>query len=235
MILAANQPYFFPYLGWWQLIKAADLFLVSDDYNFIRKGWITRNRILVNGKEAFFRIEVKGQSSFKLIKDMEIVPPDKGNKLRTLEMAYHKAPFFNTGMALAEKVLSCPERNLSLFLENSIREVCSCLGITTPLLRTSDFPGKSLLKREERIYDFCARSGADTYINAIGGMRLYDPEEFAQRGIKLLFLKSGLPEYPQPCSSFVPGLSIMDAIMCNSSEDLAAMLDDYTLIEGRHG
>lgn len=235
MILAANQPYFFPYLGWWQLIKAADLFLVSDDYNFIRRGWVTRNRILVNGKAAFFRIEVKERSSFKLIKDLEILPPDNGEKLRTLEMAYHKAPCLDAGMALAERVLGCPERNLALFLENSIKEVCSYLGITTPIGRTSDLPGNSRFKREERIYDFCARTGADTYVNAIGGMRLYDPEEFAKRGVKLLFLKSGLPEYPQHGAPFVSGLSILDAIMFNSKEALGAMLDDYTLIEGRDG
>ncbi len=235
MILAANQPYFFPYLGWWQLLKAADLFLVSDDYNFIRKGWITRNRILMNGDVILFRIEVKGQSSFKLIKDMEIVPPNIGKKLKTLDMAYHKAPFFEAGMALAERVLSYPERGLSVFLENSIKEVRDYLGITTPLGRTSDFPGNSLLKREERIYDFCARTGADTFVNAIGGMKLYDPEEFARKGIRLLFLKSGLPEYPQSGATFVKGLSILDAIMYNSPEALEVMLDDYTLIDGRDG
>ena len=235
MILAANQPYFFPYLGWWQLLKASDLFLISDDYNFIKRGWINRNRILVNGKVMYFRVEVKGQSSFKLIKDLEIIPPDKEEKLKTLDVAYHKAPCFKDGIALAERVLSCPERGLAAFLENSIREVRDYLGITTPLGRTSDLPGNSLLKREERIYDFCARTGADTYINAIGGTALYNPDEFAASGIKLLFLKSGLPEYPQFASPFVRGLSILDAIMFNSREELSVMLDDYTLIDGRDG
>ena len=233
MILAANQPYFLPYLGWWQLLKASDLFLVSDDYNFMRKGWINRNRILVNGEVVFFRIEVKGQSSFRQIKDMEILLPDKGKKLKTLEMAYHKAPCFENGMALADRILSCPERNLSLFLENSIKEVCACLGIGTPIGRTSDLPGNNQYKREERIYDFCARLGAGTFINPIGGMTLYSPEEFAKRGIRLRFLKSGLPEYPQFGAPFVKGLSILDAIMFNSPEALEVMLDDYTLVDGR--
>ena len=232
MILAGNQPYFLPYLAWWQLIKAADLFLLSDDYNFIRSGWICRNRILVEGKPFFFRIEVKKRSSYKLIKNMEIVPVKVEKKLKTLEFAYHKAPYFDNGIALAERVLRYPETNLADFLEHSVREVCSFLHITTPLKRSSELVGNSMFKREERIYDACRRTGADTYINAIGGTALYHRDEFARQGITLKFLKSGLPVYPQFKKPFVERLSILDAIMFNSPEALQEMLEDYTLIDG---
>ena len=235
MILAGNQPYFFPYLGWWQLIKAADLFLLSDDYNFIRSGWITRNRILVEGEPFFFRIEIKGRSSYKLIKDMEVVPPNVGKKLKTLRYAYSRAPYFDNGIALAERVLSCPDTNLASFLENSIREVCAFLRITTPMKRSSELVGNALFKKEERIYDACLRTGADTYINAIGGTKLYNREDFARHGITLKFLKSGLPEYPQFKKPFVERLSILDAIMFNSPDELQIMLEDYTLIDGSDG
>lgn len=235
MILAGNQPYFLPYLAWWQLIKASDLFLISDDYNFIRGGWICRNRILVEGKPFFFRIEVKKRSSYKLIKNMEIIPLKIGKKLKTLEFAYHKAPYFNNGMSLAERILRYPETNLADFLENSIKEVCSFLNITTPLKRSSELVGNAMYKREERIYDACGRMGADTYINAIGGMKLYDTAGFRNHGITLKFLKSGLPEYKQFGKPFVERLSILDAIMFNSTETLQTMLDDYTLIDGIDG
>lgn len=235
MIFAGNQPYFLPYLGWWQLLKAADLFFIADDFNFIKSGWIARNRILIDGKPHYYRIEIKRSGSYRLINQLEIMPVNVKEKLKTLEFAYRKAPYFENGFTLAERILTYPESNLSLFLENSIREVCSFLGITTPLERTSDLEGNALYKREERIYDYCHRKGADTYVNAIGGMALYDPEDFARHGITLKFLRSGLPEYPQFKEPFVERLSILDAIMFNSPEALQVMLDDYTLIDKTDG
>ena len=235
MILAGNQPYFLPYLAWWQLLKAADLFLISDDYNFIRSGWICRNRILVEGQPLFFRIEIKKRSSYKLIKNMELMPVKVEKKLKTLKYAYRRAPYFDNGIALAERILRCPETNLADFLENSIKEVCAFLNITTPLKRSSELAGNALFKREERIYDACHRIGADTYINAIGGTALYHRDDFDRRGITLKFLKSGLPEYPQFGKPFVERLSILDAIMFNSPEALQEMLEDYTLIDGSDG
>ena len=155
--------------------------------------------------------------------------------VKTLEFAYRKAPYFENGFTLAERILTYPESNLLLFLENSIREICSYLGITTPLERTSNLEGNALFKREERIYDSCRRIGADTFINAIGGMAIYDQEDFARHGITLKFLKSGLPEYSQFRKPFVERLSILDAIMFNSQETLQDMLDDYTLIDNTDG
>ena len=235
MILAGNQPYFLPYLAWWQLIKVSDLFLISDDYKFIRHGWICRNRILVDGRPLFFRIEVKKRSSYRLIKDMELVPFNAGKKLKTLEYAYRKAPYFDNGFALADRILRCPETILADFLENSIREVCSFLNITTPLKRSSELTGNSMFKREERVYDACHRLGADTYVNSIGGTSLYHRDDFARQGITLRFLKSGLPEYPQFKKPFAERLSILDTIMFTSPENLQEMLDDYTLIDGGDG
>ena len=199
MTLAGNQPYLFPYLGYWQLIHAADRFLIADDYDYIRRGWVNRNRILVNGQVQYFRVGVHRGGPSRLIMDKRtaLTPARLSDKLRTLEMAYHKAPFFADGYALAERVLCYPEDNLALFLEYGIREVCAYLGIDTPISRSSDLTGNSRFRREERIYDFCARLGADTYINAPGGQKLYSFEEFARRGIRLRFLQSKLPPYPQ--------------------------------------
>lgn len=234
MTLAGNQPYLFPYLGYWQLIHAADRFLIADDYDFIHRGWVNRNRILVNGQVQYFRVEVHrgGASRHFCDKRLALTPERLSDKLRTLEMAYHKAPFFAAGYGLAEEVLRWPEDNLALFLEHGIRAVCAYLGIETSIGRSSDLPGNSLLRREERIYDFCARLGADTYINAPGGQKLYSFEEFRQRGIRLRFLQSKLPSYPQFGGPFVERLSILDAIMFNSPEALHAMLDEYSFIDG---
>lgn len=231
MTLAANQPYFFPYLPYWQLIACADMFLIADDYAYMRKSWINRNRILVNGEPRFFRIRIRDASSFRMIGDTEILPPDR-DLLKTLDMAYHKAPHFDEGFAVARAVLEYPDQNLVDFLEHSYRVICDYLGIDTPLMRTSALPGNNLYKKEFRIYDFCHRLGADTYVNAVGGQHLYHFDDFVREGLRLRFLRSCCEPYPQFGDSFTPGLSILDAMMFNSREQLQRLLGQYSFIDG---
>lgn len=232
MILTSHQPYFFPYLGYWQLIHAADRFLIGDDYAYMTGSWIPRNRILVNGRTLWFRVPIDHASCHRDICDTFRAPEPVDTTLLTLEMAYHKAPFFAQAYPVAERILRNPERNLALFLEHSIREICAYLGITTPVSRTSDLPGNRLLRREERIYDFCRRVGADTYINAIGGRTLYDGEAFARQGLRLQFLHSRPTPYPQFGGPFAENLSVLDAMMFLSREQLHERLDEYDLVDG---
>lgn len=231
MTLASNQPYFMPYLAYWQLIAAADLFLVGDDYNYIRHGWISHNRILLGGAPCDFGISVKGASSNKLISEMEVAELDAARMLKKLQHCYGKAPYFADTMELMERIMNCPERNLSLFLTHSIKEVCRHLGITTQIGTTSQFDTYGRLKKEERIYEYCRQTGADTYINPIGGQALYSFEEFRKRGITLKFINSQPSSYCQRVTSFVPGLSIIDVMMFNSREQIAQLLQQYTWIE----
>jgi len=224
MILAANQPYLLPYFPYWQLIHAADLFLVGDDYAYMKHSWINRNRIRMNGDIIYLRAEIRKKSSFRLIKDTSLAPLNRKEKLRTVEVAYHKAPFFQEGYALAERVFGCREENLCRFLTASIREVCGYLGIDTPLGTTSSLEGNALLRREERIYDFCLRLGATGYINAAGGQQLYRFEEFRRRGLQLNFLCSQARE--------AGTLSVLDAVMHHSRDELHTLLDHYTLLHG---
>lgn len=231
MILAGNQPYFLPYIGYWQLIHSADVFKISDDYRYIEKGWVNRNRILINGEPQYYRLEVIHPSSNKNINDLFIneIPIEK--KRRQLDFTYHRAPCFQPTMEVMERIYSCPERNLADFLTNSIREICCYLGIETKIIRTSDFPHNSDYKREYRIYDLCHRIGADTYYNAIGGRELYSVEEFRNHGIELGFLKSGEIQYKQFKNEFVPNLSILDVMMFNSAEQIHEMLNDYSIVK----
>ena len=230
MTLAANQPYFLPYFPYWQLIAVADVFLISDDYAFKKRSWITRNKILVNGEPHYFRIEVEHQSCHKLIMDTFIAAEQIENKLRTLEMAYHKAPNFSSGYELAERILQNEDRNLASFLTFSIREICSYLGIETQLRNSSEFPGNRHMRKEKRVYDFCRLLDADRYINAIGGQQMYKKDAFKEQGIDLFFICSEAAPYKQGRSAFVPGLSVLDAIMFNSREALHERLGQYRLL-----
>ena len=214
MILSSNQAYFLPYFPWWQMINQADLFLIGDDFSFRRHGWVSRNRILVKDEIQYFRLEVFHMSCNHTIGETQVVDINVGDKLRTLEMAYHKAPYFQEGFALCQRIFSCKSDMLLPWLTLSIREVCDYLGITTPLRLTSSFSGNAALKREERIFDLCRRTGADIYVNAIGGQALYDKAFFAANGVELRFIHTDTTE----------NLSIIHSIMHHSREELHDML-----------
>ncbi len=232
MLLAMNQPYFFPYIGYWQLIKSADVFVLMDDCQFINKGWVNRNRILVNGKPSFFRVEADHLDVRKNINDIRILPVNIEGKKNQLFAAYRKAPYFNETMDLINDVLTFEDLNLASFLENSIRKVCSYLEIDTKIVRSSDYEGNSSLKSQERIYDMCNHLGADSYVNAIGGTTLYSFEEFKKRGIELKFINPKITPYKQFDNEFVSHLSIIDMLMFMPKEDVIKSLDNYTFVTG---
>lgn len=231
MIIAGNQPYFLPYLGFWQLVNAADLFLIGDNYNFIKRGWIQRNRILVNGQPHFLGLEVKHITSFKKINETEFVDFDVGQKLNTVCRAYRRAPQFDAGYALIKKILNFPERNVAEFLFHSIKAVSQYLEINTKFIKSSEIEGNDNYRREYRIFDFCKRLGGDTYINAVGGQDLYHFDDFEKHGVTLKFIRPNIRPYKQFHNEFVPGLSILDVIMFNSLDAIKNMLEDCSFIE----
>ncbi|MGI6117405.1 MAG: WbqC family protein [Bilifractor sp.] len=234
MKVAIHQPYFMPYIAYWSLISSVDVFATADNYNYIKGGWINRNRILVNGDAHYFNIEVHHASQNKMINELELADIDVPLKLRQLEVAYGRAPHFREGMELMEKVFDTEEKNLANFLFLSIGLVCDYLEIDTKLIRTSDIEQDPSLKRADRIYDYCRKLGADTYYNAIGGTELYSFDEFAARGMKLGFIQ----EIPVEChqtlggktGEFIPHLSIIDVIMFNSREECRKMVQSYRVI-----
>lgn len=229
MILAANQPYFFPYIAYWQLIKQADVFVVADNFNYIKNGWINRNRILINGEPAYFRLGIKNPSQNRYISQHSLQGTDFEKLRRDLQYAYGKAPYFTETMQVVEKVFACEERNLADFLVHSIRVVCSYLGIDTPILRTSQMEGNDSFKREERIFDMCRRLNADVYVNPIGGVELYSFAQFRQEGITLAFLKTKPVEYQQFGKKFVPNLSILDLMMFHSQQELQQLMEECSI------
>lgn len=230
MIVAANQPYFIPYIGFWQLINHADVFVILDDYAYINRGWVNRNRVLSNGEPTYISIALEKASQNKLINETFLSEQDFGKLLKSLHYLYHKASNFEEGYHLMESIFASTERNLAKFLQNSMQEISQYLGVTTKFVLSSEMEGNNQYKREYRIYDQCARLGADTYVNAIGGTDLYDFEEFKKRGLTLNFLKTRPIEYKQFKHPFVPYLSILDVIMFNPRETVIEMLSQYDLI-----
>ena len=229
MKLGIMQPYFLPYIGYWQLIKAVDTYVIYDDVNFIKGGWINRNKILLEGKEFMFNLILKGASPNKQIKDVAI-DANQIKLLKTIRSAYTKAPYYETATPLIEKILSSNETNLAYFVGQSIIEIAKYLNLSTRILYSSEIEKQSTLKAQEKVIHICELLGAKSYYNAIGGMELYDKAEFESKGIELKFLKPTLVKYKQFNNEFIPGLSILDVMMFNSAEEINNMLDNFELI-----
>lgn len=223
------QPYFFPYIGYWQLIRAADVFVLYDDVAYIKGGWINRNRILERGQAVYLTLETRGASPNRKINEV-MAGDNAGRLIKTLRQNYAKAPCFAGVMPVLETLLTDAEPNLARRLENLIRGICARLGIDTPIRVSSRLGRDTTLDRDRSILDICARLNATSYVNAIGGRVLYDADVFAARGLDLRFLQPRPVEYAQFGQPFVPWLSIIDVMMFNPPEAIAAMLGEYDLV-----
>lgn len=219
------QPYFFPYIGYFQLIAAVDLFIVYDNIKYTKKGWINRNRFLQNGGDALFALPLQKDSDFLDVRDRNLAPDFNRDKLlNQFREAYRRAPHFEPVFAVLAKVVTSPETNLFRFLHTSIEEVCDYLGIETRIAVSSDIAIDHSLQGKEKVMALCRAVEANTYINPIGGRELYSKSEFAAQGIELKFLKSRPYEYPQFGGAFVPWLSIIDVMMFNPKEGIRECL-----------
>ncbi len=229
MKLGIMQPYFLPYIGYWQLIKAVDKYVVYDDVNYIKGGWVSRNNILMNGEKHLFTIKLNGANPNKLFNEIDV--RDDFKKFgHMLQCCYSKAPLYDDTMNLIHSIIGYPNRRLSDFIFNTICLITNYLNIDTELLLSSDLDKDRSLKGKDKVMSICKNLGAETYVNAIGGQKLYDKAEFSRNGIDLQFLKSELTIYKQFKNEFIPGLSILDVLMFNSPEQINEMLDNYTLI-----
>ncbi len=232
MTIAIMQPYIFPYIGYFQLINAVDKFVIYDDVNFINKGWINRNNILVGGKAHLFTIPLKDASQNKLINEVYLLAGDPWRKklLKTLQQSYQKAPNYHAVFSLVEEIVNSSAESIYELTLIALRKVCAYMGIETEIVSSSRIYNNTDLRGPERILDICKQEGAAHYINPVGGMELYDKDKFEQEGIKLNFIKSVVHPYPQFQNAFVPWLSVIDVLMFNDPSKITTLLKEYELI-----
>lgn len=226
------QPYFLPYIGYWQLMNLVDQYVLYDDVNYIKRGWVNRNRILVNGEPRYINIPLQHASQNKLICEINVCKDKKFTMktLRMIEVAYKKAPYFETIFPMMIKIYGSKEENLVAYIKNSFEVVCEYLDIDTEFITSSSLPKENSLHGQEKILAICDVLNATEYYNAIGGKKLYSHDEFDRKGIKLQFLKTKTIEYCQYGNSFQENLSILDVMMFNSKDDVKQFLDEYNLI-----
>ena len=232
MKLAVMQPYFFPYIGYFQLIESVDLFIIYDNIKYTKKGWINRNRLLRNGSDYVFTVPVRKDSDFLDVKDRAVAGNfDRAKLVNQLREAYRRAPHFQEAFPVVEKAIMSPEENLFQYIYAAVVDVCRYLAIDTHIIPSSSFAIDRALKAQAKVLALCKAAGTSTYINPMGGQELYSREEFDAQGIELKFLKSRPISYAQFGELFVPSLSIIDVMMFNPVATIRGFLEtEYQLV-----
>jgi hypothetical protein len=230
------QPYFFPYIGQFQLIQAVDRFILCDDVQYIRHGWINRNRILkpCNGDAyQYIIVPVAKHCCNTPIRDIKVSEAHnwKETIFRQLEY-YRKAPYFATIKKLLCHCLSTEETNIARLNGNCLKAVCDYIGIpfTIELSSGLNLDYSNVINTEDWAITICEQLDAHIYYNPPGGMDLYKKEDFRKKNIELHFVKPHLNEYDQNRTDFIPGLSIIDVMMFNNPAQIRCMLNEYQLV-----
>ena len=237
---AIMQAYFFPYLGYFQVIAQVDEFVLYDLVTFRQRTWMTRNRLLKKGldQEVVINIPVRKSSSFKLIKEIEISDFHSWKKyfLKLIHHDYGKACYFDDVYPLVQDCLSGEDISLHRFNCRCLKKICQFIGIRKKIVSGDERLVEIEEKLEERalqsqiepkaqrIIDICRDRGWSSYINPEGGAEIYNKEDFQKRGIEMKFWKSALPSYSQFSTEFHPGLSILDGLMHVGPEGVREML-----------
>lgn len=233
LTVAIMQPYFFPYIGYFQLIEAVDQFVVYDNIQYTKKGWINRNRILVNGKDEYITVPLKKGFHSLNIKERFLSDTwltDRKNILNKLSAVYSKAPYFRDVYPVIEQCLMFDDYNLFSFNYNLLNIIKDYLNINTPFVISSTINIDHSLKAEHKVLEICKALGATNYLNPIGGVELYKKDQFEKSGIQLNFLRTGTIQYPQFNNEFVPLLSIIDVMMFNDKDSIRRYLTrDFTI------
>lgn len=229
------QPYFFPYFGYFSLINSVDKFVLYDNVKYTKKGWINRNRLIFNNKISTFSVPLKKSSDFLSIKEKN-VSCDKnsikhiGKSLNQIETNYKKEKFFDVVFPIIEKAYSYKSNNLFDFLHHSLNQVLSFLGIETEIIVSSELLVDEKLKKQEKVISICKELNCSIYVNPIGGLNLYNSEDFIKKGIELKFFSSTNIFSDKNRINNDEYLSILDLMMCIDKRKIINELQNFELI-----
>lgn len=236
MTIAIMQPYFFPYVGYFSLIKHTDEFILFDPVQFIRHGWIERNRVLKQN-EGWLYVQVpliKGTRDV-LIKDSLIDNSKgdwKGKMLAQLQPYKKIAPHYFKVIKLINEIFEGEYQSIVHLNKAVLEKTCQYLGMEKelPIFSEMNLEIEEPKAADEWALNISKAMGAKTYWNPPGGMDFFDKSKYDNAGIDLKFQKVALSEYNQKRTPFEAGLSIIDVMMFNSPEEINIMLDNFELV-----
>ncbi|AFR04075.1 WbqC-like protein [Pectobacterium brasiliense] len=229
---AVMQPYFFPYIGYFQLMAEVDVFVVYDNIKYTKKGWINRNRILLNGKDSTFSLPLKKDSDFLDVKDRVLSETfNRDDLINKIRGAYRRAPYFKNVFPLLENIINYRDDNLFNYILYSLENIKGYLGLTCDIKVSSSINIDHSLKSQDKVLAFGNALGAKSYSNPPGGISLYSQEAFSLHGMTLNFIQPNNIIYKQFDEPFVAWLSIIDVMMFNSSDEVLHLItNEYELI-----
>lgn len=233
LIVTIMQPYLFPYVGYFQLLECSDIFVIHDDVQYIKGGWINRNRILVNNAQSWLTLPIKS-ASFSLLINQRIyaVTQSERNKiLQRIESNYRKAPHFLDIFPFIVEMINYNLINVSEFNTYLIRSLADLLKIKCQIILSSELNKDNSLNGQERVIEINHCLGSTHYVNPIGGTALYREQDFVECGLELSFLQPGNIQYSQFKEPFLPFLSIIDVLMFNGGIGTSKLLTKYDLIK----
>jgi hypothetical protein len=231
--VALMQPYFFPYLGYFQLMHAVDCFVFYDDAQFMKGGWVNRNRLLVAGRPGWWTFPVVHASHrLPISRRAYCNSPTQVSRLAAqVEHAYRLAPQFGSMFPRIAGYLESPRSNVATFNQSHLELLARDMGLQCRFLAASELVPGTTLDGQAKVIEICRALGASHYVNSPGGQALYDATAFADAGVQLGFLHPRPAAYPQFGEAHVPALSIVDALMFNDPANMRQLLQQYDLSE----
>tara|TARA_B100000378_G_scaffold190473_1_gene154822 strand:- start:5711 stop:6415 length:705 start_codon:yes stop_codon:yes gene_type:complete len=227
------QPYFLPYIGYFQLMNEVDEFVIYDNIQFTKRGWFHRNRILQNNKDVYISLPIQKDSDYLDVRDRFIAKDFEKQRhklLSKIKNNYLKTPYFKDVFPLIEEIILYNEDNLFKFLHHSIQLLKKFLEIRTKIIISSSIPIDHRLKGQDKVQAIVKYLGSKAYVNSVGGIELYDKLDFKNKGVDLKFIKTNDINYKQFHNEFIPYLSIIDVLMFNGKEKTKSLLNEFTLV-----
>lgn len=230
MRMAGMQPYFFPYLGYWQLIDAVDCFVLFDEAQYIKQGWVNRNRVLKpGGGWQYITVPVAKHSLATSIRDVQIAPNTDWQQkiLRQLLFYRNRALYFFESFELIQSILKdTPELQIGALNCRIIMQLCAVLGIKTEIVVSSmhNFDYGTICTSDDWALTQAVHLGASELINPAAGVPLMDRQKFAANGVVIRALHPPEIRYDQVEGTFEPALSIIDVLMFNGIEGTKRLL-----------
>jgi hypothetical protein len=235
MTLGIMQPYFFPYIGYFSLIKHVDHFILFDTPQFIRHGWVDRNRTLsANGDPIYIRVPLMKHHQTTPINELKIRFLENWQEKIFAQLTPYKkrAPNYKQTIDLLKYILSKQFTQLAPLNHHITTILCEHLNIQTPITKWSsmDMKIEEVREPDEWALNICKAMGSNSYINPIGGVSFFDRNKYEKNGIEIKFLNSIPAQYPQLNTNFQPFLSIIDILMFNSPKNIQEMLNQFELV-----
>jgi hypothetical protein len=232
--VAVMQPYFFPYLGYFQLLAHVDVFVVYDDTQYVKQSWINRNRILERGVATYLTLPVAAGSHRQLICEKRLHEPryHQPKLLGRIRHAYHAAPHLDSMSAVLEPLFPGEDETVASFNVRVLRALQELLALRTRLVLASERAYPRRGSAQERVIRICLEEGGARYVNPIGArsLGLYDQATFTAAGLELSYLSTNADiRYDQSGGPFVLDLSVIDVLMFNSPAQTRELLDHFVL------